>query len=243
MDVHELEVALVQHERPLLSDAVVQQLTQHIVSRALMPGDQLPSEAEIARKFGVSKPVVREAVRKLAALGIVDIRQGKASTVGSLAPEPVRQLLRFALHINPQGLRDAVDLRRALETHAAVLAARNVDDDGIARLRGVLARLRSSVAEHDAWVEADVEFHQLIAHLSGNSLIAFMLAALSDTMREIISTLHAARPTRDSGTLKRHAAIVDAISKRDESASAAAMEAHFAATVPVIADLLKKRAR
>lgn len=242
MDVQELEASPVQQERPLLSDAVVQQLTQHIVNRALMPGDPLPSEGEIARKFGVSKPVVREAVRKLAALGIIEIRQGKASTVGNLAPEPVRQLLRFALHIDPNGLRDAIDLRRALETHAVALTARHINDDGIAQLRRILQRLRASVADHSAWVAADVEFHQLIASLSGNSLIAFMLAALSDTMREVISTLHAARPVRDSGTLKRHAAIVDAIAKHDETSAVAAMEAHFAATGPVV-DLIQNRAK
>lgn len=225
-------------ERPLLSDAVVQRLTQHIVQKALMPGDALPSESEIGRQFGVSKPVVREAVRKLAALGIVEIKQGKPSTVGHLAPEPVRRMLQFALHINPKGLKEAVELRRALETEAAVLAASVISDEEVARLRTVLETMEANLDNHDAWVNADVEFHQLIANFSGNSLIAFMIAALSDSMREIISTLHAQTNVRDRGALKRHASVVEALASRDPERAAIAMGAHFAATRPVIEALL-----
>ena len=71
-----------QRTRPLLSDAVAQSLTQQIIGRAMMPGDSLPSESDIGKRLGVSKPVVREAIRKLSALGIVDIKQGKQTTVG-----------------------------------------------------------------------------------------------------------------------------------------------------------------
>lgn len=220
-------------ERLLLSDAVAQRLTQQIIGRAMMPGDSLPSEGDIGKRLGVSKPVVREAVRKLAALGIVEIRQGKPSTVGQLAPEPVRQMLRFALHINPDGLREAVELRRALETYTVRRAAELATDEDIERLRTVLGRLEASGSDHDAWVPADIEFHQLIAHLSRNTLVAFLIDALSDSMGEIISTLHRKTKGQDKSTIKRHQALVETIARRDPDAAVEAMHEHFAAALTV----------
>lgn len=232
---------LIQSDRPLLSDAVVAKVTQHIISRALMPGDMLPSESDIGRRYGVSKPVVREALRKLAALGIVDIRQGKASSVGNLAPEPVRQMLRFAMHINRDGLREAIELRRALETHTVVLAAHVIDAEGVERLAAVVDRMEALVDQRELFVAADLEFHQLVAHFSGNSLIAFLIAALSDSMRETISTLYDNSDVSRSGSVTRHRAIVGALRENDPEAAAAAMDAHFGATSPIVDALTKER--
>ncbi|WP_066544126.1 MULTISPECIES: FadR/GntR family transcriptional regulator [unclassified Sphingomonas] len=236
-----LEMERINPDKALLSDIVAQRLTQQIIAGAMMPGDTLPSEGDICRAMGVSKPVVREAVRKLAALGIVEIRQGKASTIGELAPEPVRQMLRFAMHINPDGLNEAVDLRRAIETHAAVRAAEYITDEEIDRLKQVLAQMEGALADHDRWVALDLEFHQLIARASHNSLIAFMINALSDSMREVISTLHAQIKVRDDRTIERHRAVATAIAARDPAAAEAAMRDHFAATRPVIEAIMAER--
>lgn len=232
-----VEVEVIRPDRPLLSDTVVARLTQQILNNALMPGDALPSESDLAKRYGVSKPVIREALRKLAALGIVEIRHGRPTSVGHLAPEPVRQMFEFALHINPQGLSEAVQLRRALETHCAALAAANIADEEVDRLQAIVARLEASVADHDAWVEADLEFHQLIAHLSRNTLMTFLIGALSDSMRQVISTLHAQTGVRDKGTVERHRQIAAAIAARDPEGAERAMRQHFDATAPVVASI------
>lgn len=228
-------------ERPLLSDAVAQSVTQQIIGRAMMPGDTLPSESDIGRQLGVSKPVVREAIRKLSALGIVDIKQGKQSTVGRLAPEPVRQMLRFALHINPEGLRDAVELRRALETYAVRRAAEMATDDDIQRLRAALATLEADFSDLDRCVVADIAFHRLIAHMSRNSLVAFLIDALSDSMAETIAVLRAKTQGRDENTLVRHRLLVEAIASRDAEAAVAAMHLHFRAAMPTVDAVLSER--
>jgi len=228
-------------DRPLLSDSVAQSLTQQIIGRAMMPGDSLPSESDIGRRLGVSKPVVREAIRKLSALGIVDIKQGKQTTVGRLAPEPVRQMLRFALHINAEGLRDAVELRRALETYAVRRAAEFATDDDIARLRAALKRLEDDFADPDRCVAADIAFHQLIAHMSRNSLVAFLIDALSDSMAETISVLRAKTKGLDQNTVGRHRALVEAIARRDPEAAVAAMHNHFRAAMPTVKAVLDEQ--
>jgi GntR family transcriptional repressor for pyruvate dehydrogenase complex len=230
-------------DRPLLSDTVAQSLTQQIIGRAMMPGDSLPSESDIGKRLGVSKPVVREAIRKLSALGIVDIKQGKQTTVGRLAPEPVRQMLRFALHINPDGLRDAVELRRALETYAVRRATELATDEDIERLRGALARLEADFADHDRSVAADIAFHRLIAQMSRNSLVAFLIDAMSETMAEVISVLRTKTKGLHEGTLARHRNLVEAIASRDPEAAVDAMHLHFRAAMPVVEAVLAERPR
>lgn len=229
------------NDRPLLSDTVAQSLTQQIIGRAMMPGDSLPSESDIGKRLGVSKPVVREAIRKLSALGIVDIKQGKQTTVGRLAPEPVRQMLRFALHINPDGLRDAVELRRALETYAVRRAAELATDEDIARLRDAMATLEADFADQDKCVVADIAFHRLIAHMSRNSLVAFLIDALSDSMAETIAVLRAKTRGLDENTLPRHRMLVEAIAARDPESAVAAMHLHFRAAMPTVDAVLAER--
>jgi GntR family transcriptional repressor for pyruvate dehydrogenase complex len=228
-------------ERPLLSDAVAQSLTQQIIGRAMMPGDSLPSESDIGKRLGVSKPVVREAIRKLSALGIVEIRQGKQTTVGRLAPDPVRQMLRFALHIDPNGLHDAVELRRALETYAVRRAAELATDEDIARLRAAMAQLEADFMDHDRSVAADIAFHRLIAVMSRNSLVAFLIDAMSESMAEVISTLRTKTQGLHEGTLARHRNLVEAIASRDPEAAVAAMHLHFRAAMPVVEAVLAER--
>lgn len=237
------DLSPIQTERPLLSDTVAQSLTHQIISRAMMPGDALPSEGDIGKRLGVSKPVVREAVRKLSALGILEIRQGKPTTVGRLAPEPVRQMLRFALHINPDGLRDAIELRRALESYAVGRAAALATDEDIERLRAALARLEADFDDHDRCVAADIAFHQLIAHMSRNSLVAFLIDALSDSMSDVISTLRAKTRGLDKTTITRHQVLVETIARRDPTAAVEAMHAHFSAAIPVVDAVLEERKR
>jgi GntR family transcriptional regulator, transcriptional repressor for pyruvate dehydrogenase complex len=236
------EMSPIGADRPLLSDSVAQSLTQQIIGRAMMPGDSLPSESDIGKRLGVSKPVVREAIRKLSALGIVDIKQGKQTTVGRLAPEPVRQMLRFALHINPNGLRDAVELRRALETYAVRRAAEQATDEDIERLRAAMQTLESDFTDLDRCVAADIAFHQLIAHMSRNSLVAFLIDALSDSMAETISVLRAKTKGLDENTLVRHRLLVEAIAARDPEAAVAAMHLHFRAAMPTVDAVLADHA-
>lgn len=221
--------------REPLSDTVVRELTRHIVAQSLRPGDPLPSESELGRKMLVSKPVVREALQKLSALGMVDIRQGKPTTVRDLAAEPLQRFFHFALHISPDGLQEAVELRRALEGTSISLAAARITEGQLQELEVTLQQMRDSRDAHDSWVEADLNFHQIIGRASGNVLIGFLITALADSMREVISTLHRQVAVRDATqTLARHQAILDALKARDPAAAAAAMDAHFSAVGPAL---------
>jgi GntR family transcriptional regulator, transcriptional repressor for pyruvate dehydrogenase complex len=230
-------------QRQKLSDLAVERLVELLVSSGLKAGDALPSESDLARVFGVSKPVVREAMHRLVSMGVVEIRQGKPASVRAINSEPLALFFRFAMQASPRGLREAVELRRTLETDIAMQAARNISDSQLSELATVIEEMRHAGDDPEAWVAADVRFHQLLARASGNSLVLFLIEALRATMEETIRIMHAQRPLRDqSATFRRHVAIHEAVAARDPIAARGAMEAHFAATEPVVAALIASRA-
>jgi GntR family transcriptional repressor for pyruvate dehydrogenase complex len=229
-------------QRQKLSDLAVERLVQLLMSSDMKPGDALPSEAELARAFGVSKPVVREAMHRLVSMGVLNIRQGKPANVRAINSDPLALFFRFAMRASPRGLREAVELRRMLETEIAGQAARHITDEQLAELKTVIDEMRASSDDAERWVAADLRFHQLLARASGNSLVLFLIEALKATMEETIRIMHAQRPLRDQrATLRRHVAIHEAVVARDPQAARAAMDAHFAATETVVTAVIAAR--
>ncbi len=221
--------------RGRLSDAVVQQMADWICSGSLRRGDELPAEAELARQFSVSKPVVREALQRLGEMGVVDIRHGKSTTIRDQDAAPLAQYFHFAVRMSENGLRDVVELRRALETHMAALAARHISDEEVEALRKQVDVLNHNRRNAEAWIPANAEFHSTIAKASGNVLMIRLFEALAEPITESMRRLHMQRHVRDPDeTFRRHVEVFEAISQRDPRAAFAAMQRHFDATEPAI---------
>jgi GntR family transcriptional repressor for pyruvate dehydrogenase complex len=230
--------------RGRLSDAIAEHLTQRIATRVLRPGDELPSEAELALQFKVSKPVVREALGSLAALGIVEIRQGRPTTVQPLSSAPLDHFFGVAIRSSENGLREALELRRALETETAALAAMRASASYIDHLGELVEKMRAHLYELDAWLEADFAFHMALVRSTENSLLQFLTEALSDVMRQSIRLLGSQMDLRDpAATLKRHEAIFDAVRKHDPVAARAAMQTHFDATQSTVLAISQDKSR
>lgn len=220
--------------RPSRSEAVLERLTELLVSGALKPGDTFPSEAELARRFGVSKPIIREALRQLSVMGAIEIRQGKPSVVRQLDAKPLQFYLRLAMASLERGLAEAIEVRRAFEIHSAMLAAAQAREEDKARLREILDRMEASKNEEDGWVQADIDFHMAIAVMTGNTLLRFMCEAFKSMMDDTIRTVHKHWDMRNPDeTVARHVRVADAISRNDPQAAAQAMNAHFDATIPI----------
>lgn len=217
--------------RGRLSDAIAEHLTQRIATRVLRPGDELPSEAELAAQFKVSKPVVREALGSLAALGVVEIRQGRPTTVQPLSSAPLDHFFGVAMRWSENGLREALELRRALETETAALAAVRASGPFIDHLGEIVEKMRTHLFDLDQWFEADYAFHLALVRSTENSLMQFLTEALSDVIRQSIRILGSQMDLRDpNATLARHVAIYDAVRAHDPVAARAAMQTHFDAT-------------
>jgi len=228
-------------QRVRLSDTVVDQLLTAIGEGRLVPGSELPAESELARSFGVSKTVVREALGRLAVMGVVHIQQGRPTTVCMPSAAPLTALLDLTLRLRPDGVRQAMELRRALESEIAGLAAENATAQDIANLRGLLGRMCEHLDGIDTWVEADYAFHQKLGEISGNELMRFLMQAIEKPAREAMRRLQVRREMRDvQATLARHVAIVDAIAAHDPMAAKAAMHMHFDASRKIVDTIIKE---
>jgi GntR family transcriptional repressor for pyruvate dehydrogenase complex len=217
-----------------LGDTVLAQLAGAIADGRLKPGDPMPSEGSIAASFGVSKQIAREAIRELAAMGVVHVQQGKTSRVRAADAAPLGRFFRLAVGDGIEGLTQAVELRRILEPGIAALAAVRRNDADIAALRAILQRMRESAGDAERWIEADLDFHRAMARISGNRLIELQLQALEPVIRGMMERFN----RRNRRTLEdwqqtwlRHERVVRAIEKGTgkggAARAAAAMAAHF----------------
>lgn len=217
-----------------LGDTVLARLAAAIADGRLKPGDAMPSEASIAASFGVSKQIAREAIRELAAMGVVHVQQGKVSRVRTIDGAPLGRFFRLAVGDGVEGLAQAVELRRILEPGIAALAAQRRTDADIAGLRAILERMRAAAGDPAQWIEADLDFHRAIARISGNRLIALQLEALEPVIRgmmERFSRRNRRTPEDWHRTWLRHERVARAIEKGTgvggPRRAAAAMTAHF----------------
>lgn len=223
-----------------LGEVVLEWLSRAILEGRLKVGDPLPAESRLAAAFGVSKPVVREAVRELAALGVVQIQQGKVARVRAVDAGPLVQFFRFAVSENDHGLADANELRKVIEPQAAVLAARRGTASDRARLTQAISAIENSVGRPDAFTDADIAFHEAIAAMTGNRLLSLQMQGLRSVIRGVsqILTTRPARTTQEwEATVQRHRAIHDAIIAQDETGASAAMIEHFSAADAAIDQL------
>ncbi|MGG5823218.1 FadR/GntR family transcriptional regulator [Falsiroseomonas sp. HW251] len=215
-----------------LADGVLAALSQAILDGRLKPGESLPSEATLAARFGVSKQVVREAVRQLAALGAVQIGQGRATRVVEMTDaQPLARFWRFAVGSTREGLAEAVELRRILEPQVARLAALHATADGVARLRDALKRMEAALGDVPAWIPADLDFHEQLGRMSGNRLVRLQVQGLRPVLEEVLRHFNSAQRSKADWqrTLARHRRVADAVAARDADAAFAAMLEHFKA--------------
>lgn len=172
------------------TDEVVDGIRRMILDGQLGPGDRLPVEKDLAEALGVSRGSLREGVRALSILGIVDTRQGDGTYVTSLDPRRLLSPMGFVVDLQGDGSALPFHhVRRILETEAAGLAATHITDEALAEARGVLDQveeiLREPAVDHERFIETDIAFHRIIAVHSGNPVLAALVESLaSRTVRE-----------------------------------------------------------
>ena len=217
-----------------LTQQLVERLAARIGARKLKPGDKLPTEAELMTGYGVSRTVVREAISRLHAAGLVETRHG----IGSFVRAPAA---RGPLHIDPEELATikeviaVLELRISLETEAAALAAERATRTQIVTLRRALDAFSRNIAQEGDAVDADFQFHLSIALSTGNRHFADLMSYLGTMIipRSRINTARLARAERSAylkGVQREHEAIYAAIERGNAEAARAAMRAHLAAS-------------
>lgn len=212
---------------PRLSDKVADMLLDRILTSGLRPGDRLPSERELGEQFGVSRTVVREATRSLAARGIIDIRAGVGLCVAALDTSAVSSTMRLFMHGSEElTYHEVHEVRRLLEIEAAGLAAERATDEDLEELRLSMERLEEAGDDADLLALRDVEFHRTICRLTHNPLYVIMLDSIGDILVEIrLATVHI--PHRLPKLVVVHRRIYDAIADHNTARARQAMRTHL----------------
>lgn len=201
------------------AEAVLADLQSAIEQKELAVGTKLPSEAELARHYGVSRSVVREALRSTNALGITETSTGRGTFV--IADHPRAAEPAFGRY-TVQALREA---RPHIEVPATGLAAVRRTDDQLTRLRALVTAM-DMVTDPTEWVRLDGEFHLCIGQASGNPVFAAVLDEIRDALAEQSHALNTLPQRREASGVE-HRAIVDAIEAGSAEQAAAAMAEHL----------------
>jgi DNA-binding FadR family transcriptional regulator len=208
--------------RTSLAHQVTEQLWDQVSSGEWPVGSRIPPEPELARALGVGRNTIREAVRALTHVGVLERRQGSGTFVtarSELAGLVARRLARV-------DLAEAIEVRRALEVEAAWLAARRRTEADLAALDAALAALRSAWAagSRETFVEADAALHTTLVRTAHNSMLADLYTEFGTALRSTIEATLGDAPIAGPWG-EHHARLVDAIHRRDSAAAAAAAAA------------------
>ena len=217
--------------RETLADQISKRLLAHIQDRSVRPNEALPSEHKLADIFGVSRPVIREALIQLKSLGVIEIRSGRPPLVRDLDARLPTLFFEHCVAVKPEEVVDLLEVRRGLEMQSAVLAARRAEAVDHARLCACADDMKTLLDEgrHGEFIERDVQFHLAVAEAGRNDMLQMLVRAIREPMRESILQGIAAQDSEFE--LRRlhaiHHDIVIAVTERDEGAAATAMARHF----------------
>jgi GntR family transcriptional repressor for pyruvate dehydrogenase complex len=212
---------------PSLYESVSEQLLTAIREAGLQPGNRIPSERELGEQFGVSRTVIREAIRHLAAKGVLEVLSGSGVQVADVGHEGVSESIDLYLRqrgpIQPEQI---FEVRQSLELTTTELAAERASDEQLATIRETCEAMATVLSDADAASQADVAFHRAIVEATGNPLFLVLVDSLGDVLYEIRrATLIDAK--RGAVALEAHRAIAAALERRDTSAAVHAMRDHL----------------
>jgi GntR family transcriptional repressor for pyruvate dehydrogenase complex len=211
-----------------LSDVAYEKILEDIVEGRFPQNSRLPTEETLARQFGISRPVVREALARLRDDGLVVSRRGSGSFV---VGKPAPAIKAFAPLSSISDMQRCFEFRVALESNAAHEAARNRLDTDMVRLKAALARLDEVAASGTLGVEEDYDFHLAVCQASHNRFYVGMLEFLRDNIVSGMTLTRNLSLMRTADRLRRvqeeHYALLDAIERQDGEAAFSAMATHL----------------
>jgi len=220
-----------QPQGPALSgpDRLCQAISNDIAQGIWPVGSRLPTEAELCVHYKVSRTMLREAVARLRADGIIDAQQGRGSFV---LQQSLRRPFRFdaSLASSQNGIAQLAELRLGVEGMAAALAAERRTPAQLARLQDCLSQMEQATQSGSSGNEADLAFHQTIAEATGNDHYRAFMAYLRQFYSVAIATARAnsaSRPSLSNQAQEEHAAIYRAIAAQDPRAAQEAVQAHI----------------
>ncbi|MEZ4506657.1 MAG: FadR/GntR family transcriptional regulator [Thermomicrobiales bacterium] len=224
-------------------EQIVRQIQDAIRDRSLSEGDRLPTERELAETFGVSRSVVREAIKVLSAQGLVEARQGSGLYVRNRPVDSVSRAIVLSVSPDLGSVDRLFEFRSMLEVDAARLAAARASDEQIVAFRQIVAGYRPGPEGEPNWESfsfVDNTLHEAIAEAAGNPYLSVMVESVRQLMQDIV-VLIADHPGSIDEAMRHHRRIVEAIALRDPDLAARAMDEHVAYSANVVQTQVAKR--
>ena len=216
--------------RKKLSDEVFARLKAMIETGELKAGDDMPSERELMERYGVGRPAIREAMQALAGKGLVEISQGERAKVLRITAESIIRQVDLPAKMMLSGSSDSLEhlksARIFFERGMIREAATKATPEHIAELRTLLDKQKASLGDADAFIDADMEFHQYIAQISGNPIFAAVCGAMLGWLKSYHTEM-LIWTGRENFTLAEHEEIIRAIEKGNADLAEKAMIKHL----------------
>jgi len=218
--------------RNSLSDEIVEQLTGLISRGVLKPGERLPSEKELCLRFGVGRTTIREALRSMAVMGILNGRVGEGTFVSVDGQKYLEKTLQWGLLIDPKSVTDLVETRLMLESQTAYAAAARATVENLQEIEEALEGMRRSSDRPDEYLEHYLRFHLAIARATQNSILFKLLTMtrgyLQTWIRESLSKPSSRKMrARAHSSVREHERILLALRKREPEEARQAMTDHI----------------
>ena len=210
-------------------DRVVNEIQQLILDGQLQPGDKLPPERELADKIGVSRTVIREAVRILVTKGLLETKPGVGTIVRHVTRDRIVEPLSLMLRTQDGDIsfEDFHQVRTILEIEIAGLAAAHATEVGIAEIKQIMADMEANRDNPDVLAEKDTDFHQTLAHLTLNPLLELLLGVIRALLQDFIAqVLPGIDPIKQ--VFPYHQRILNRVAAREEAGARRAMQEHLA---------------
>jgi GntR family transcriptional repressor for pyruvate dehydrogenase complex len=223
--------------RPVQKHTVAAEIIEQVKSlmrrRRYLRGARLPSERDLAKELNVSRPSVREALRMLTLIGVLDTRHGSGTQVASSSSNVFKAPFEFLIMLDRPSIHDLYETRELIEVFLAGRAAERRTSEDLAALESALREMRRVLPDWAAMIEPDVRFHQAVAAAAHNCVLERVMGSLHDAIR---SAIQAAIPgARDIvGSYKAHRKIFDAIRQKNPEAARRAVARHMDLTFAAI---------
>ncbi len=204
-------------------------ITRHIREHELMPGDRLPSELALSKDLKVSRTVVREAFRSLAAMRIIELNVGKRATVSNIDHGAMSLIIEHGVHTEQINVQQIYDVRRTIETRIVTLASIRRTDGEAKHILSLAKGMQDAVSRPEELMELDLAFHTALAGACRNPVFALIVGAFQGITRQTwpIGWKSRTTPEARQTMIETHGQIASAVAAGDPQQAVEAMSTHF----------------
>lgn len=212
----------------LLSEQVVEQIEMLILEGHLQLGERLPAERSLSERLGVSRTVVREAVKSLQEKGLVEVRPGVGTFVHDGMSKIMRESIERMVLIDPRhGLDNLLEVREILEPQIAALAAHKATESDIQKLEAAVQQMDDAMDDVETFIAADHDFHLVLAQATQNQLLVSLLDSIVDLLIQQRRQIFLESPDGPKHGQEHHKHILQAVSIRDRNLARTTMLEHL----------------